>query len=303
AKKALIKIALENSKESKKGLDKLEKYLEKAMPALIFTSEDAFKIAKRLDRNKSSSLAKPGQIAPKDIMVPEGPTPFAPGPIIGELGQAGIKAAIEDGKVVIKEPAAIVKKGEEISQKQADLLAKFGVEPMEIGLNIVAVYQDGEIFEAEILSVDEEEYLEKIKTAVAQALNLAVYSAYPTKETIEILLQKAERESIALESKLPKTTGPKTEEKPTTEEQPKAEEKPVEEAPKEEVQEEKKEETKEEPQKEEEPKPEETKEEVSEIKKDIQKESTEMNQVVYSEESEKKAQELINKLKDQDIGG
>ncbi|MCD4759559.1 50S ribosomal protein L10, partial [archaeon] len=34
AKKALIKIALENSKESKKGLDKLEKYLEKAMPAL-----------------------------------------------------------------------------------------------------------------------------------------------------------------------------------------------------------------------------------------------------------------------------
>jgi len=204
SKKRLIKLALEKIKESKQGIEKLEPYLENCMPALILTDKDAFKVAKTLDKNKSSSLAKPGQISPKDLVVPEGPTSFAPGPIIGELGQAGIKAAIEAGKVVIKKESTLVKKGEVITQKQSDMLAKFGIQPMEIGLNIVAFYQNGDIFDAEVLSIDDAEYLNRIKIAAMEAINLAVYSAYPTKETVEILLQKAERESLALNSKVPK---------------------------------------------------------------------------------------------------
>lgn len=308
-KKALIKLALEKAKEEKKDLEKLNKYLENCMPALLFTKEDAFKVAKALDKNKSASPAKPGQIAPKDIMIPEGPTSFAPGPIIGELGQAGIKAAIEDGKVVIKEPATIVKKGEEISQKQSDMLAKFGIEPMEIGLNVLAIYQNGDVFDAEVLSIDDKEYLNMIKTAAAEAINLAVYSAYPTKETVEVLLQKAERESLALKSKVPETKVTKTEEKPSEEtleeeskeesSQPKAEEAPKVEGPKEEG-----------PPKQEVPQ-EEQKVEVTEEKpkEDNNQESkteagtTVNNPAEYTEESAKQAQDLINKLKDQEIGG
>jgi large subunit ribosomal protein L10 len=309
-KKALIKLALEKAKEDKKGLEKLEKYLENCMPAVLLTKEDAFKVSSLLAKNKSSSAAKPGQIAPKDIMIPEGPTAFAPGPIIGELGQAGIKASIEDGKVVIKEAATIVKKGEEISQKQSDMLSKFGIEPMEIGLNVVAIYQDGDIFEADILAVDEKEYLNMIKTAAAEALNLAVYSAYPTKETIEILLQKAERESLALESKVPEAAvkeEPKTEEPP--EEEPQAEP-PKEEAPKEEekpVEEPKVEQPVEETPKVEEPKEEKKPEEVP-AKDNTQDSKTEVgttqnNPAEYTDETAKKAQDLINKLKDQETGG
>ncbi len=277
SKKSLIKLAIEKAKDSRKNLEKLEEYLQNCMPALLFTNEDAFKVAKLLSKNKSSSPAKPGQIAPKDIVVEEGPTPFSPGPIIGELGAAGIKAAIEDGKVVIKQAATIVKKGEEITQSQADMLAKFGIEPMEIGLNIVAVYQDGDIFDAEVLSIDESEYIEMIKTAAAEALNLAVYSAYPTKETVELLLQKAERESLALDSKIP--------------EQP----------------EEKQEEKTEEPT--EEPKQEEQKDEnpQKDTQQDSQTESTETTQTTtpdgYTEQAEEQAQEFINKLKDDNIGG
>ena len=300
AKKSLIKIAIEKAKESKKDIEKLEKYLEKGMPALIFTSEDAFKITKKLDKNKSSSPAKPGQMAPKDIQIEEGPTPFAPGPIIGELGQAGIKAAIEDGKVVVKEASTIVSKGEEISQKQSDLLAKFGIEPMEIGLNVVAIYQDGDIFTAEVLSIDDKEYLGMIKTAASEAINLAVYSAYPTKETIEILLQKAERESLALESQVP-------EESAVTEE-PK-EEVPQEEPKQEEAAETLKEEPKPEPQPAEESAqefPEKTEEPKEKNNSDSQNEKTATTSTDpsgYTEDAEKQAQELINKLKDSNMGG
>ena len=310
AKKSLIKIAIENVKGSKKGIEKLEKYLEKSMPAILLTDKDAFKIAKMLDKNKSSTAAKPGQIAPKDLKVPEGPTPFAPGPIIGELGAAGIKASIEDGKVIIKEESTIVKKGEEITQKQADMLAKFGIEPMEIGLNIAAIYQNGDIFESDALSIDEAEYLNRIKAAASEALNLAVFVTYPTKETVEILLQKAEREKISIESKLPEEETPKEEpkaeeksEEPKTEEpkvEEKAEEPKVEEVPKEEHKaEEKTEEQKPEETPTEEPKVEEKTEEVP---KEDQK-SEEVDQSGYSEESAKEAEKLLDQLKQESIGG
>ncbi len=311
SKKSLIKIALEKVKDSKKGIEKLEEFLKNSMPALIFTKEDAFKIAKILDKNKSSTAAKPGQIAPKDLMVPEGPTAFPPGPIIGELGAAGIKAAIEDGKVVIKEEAVIVKKGEEISQQQSDMLAKFGIEPMEIGLNILAVYQDGDVFDSEVLSVDETEYLNRIKTAAGEAMNLAVYVAYPTKDTIEILLQKAERDKLALESKVPEEAQESPAEEPKAKEEPKEEPKeeaPTEEAPKEEVPTEStpEEQPQEEAPKEEpeaEPKAEETPKEepVQEDTTQNSNETTEnelKDQSGYSEEAVKETEKLINQIKD-----
>lgn len=284
AKKSLIKIAIEKVKDSKKGIEKLEEHLENTMPAIIFTKKDAFKIAKTLDKNKSSTAAKPGQIAPKDLKVPEGPTAFAPGPIIGELGAAGIKASIEDGKVIIKEESTIVKKGEEISQSQSDMLAKFGIEPMEIGLNIAAIYQDGGIFDSEVLSIDDAEYLNRIKLAATEALNLAVFATYPTKETIEILLQKAEREKLSIESKLPEEETPK--EEPKTEEKS---EEPVAEKPTEES-------TGESEVKDETPK-------TSEKEEDQKSEKTTLatDQSGYSEDSAKKAEQLLDQLKQDNI--
>ena len=147
--------------------------------------------------------AKPGQITPKDIIIPEGPTPFPPGPIIGELGQAGIIAAVEDGKVTVKQEKLLAKAGDELNAKQTGVLDKFGIQPMEIGLNLRAIYQDGQVFKSDVLSVSEEEYIQNVQTAASEALNLAVFITYATQETTEILLQKAEREALALSSLTP----------------------------------------------------------------------------------------------------
>jgi len=197
-KKRLIKLAIEKLKEKKPGIEKILPELEKSMPALLFTKEDPFKLCKLLDKNKSAAPAKPGQIAPKDIIIPAGPTSFPPGPIIGELGQAGIKASLVDGKVTIKEDATIIKKGEEFSPKQADLAARFGIEPMEIGLNLTILYDNGQIFTKEVLTIDESVYLNNIKTAFQEAMNLSVFATIPTKDNIKLLIQKASSEATAL---------------------------------------------------------------------------------------------------------
>ena len=201
AKKSIITRALEIAKSSKSGIEKLEQFLQ-GIPAMIFSNLDSFKLSKTLDKNKTPAPAKPGQVANEDIIVNAGETPFTPGPIIGELGQLGIKTAVEGGKIVIKEDKLLVKAGEIINDKVASLLGKLGIQPMKIGINLVATFEDGMIYKQDVLKIDEAQYFEMIKQAHTDALNLSINIAYPTKENIKLLILKASAEENSLFSKI-----------------------------------------------------------------------------------------------------
>ena len=282
-KRRLIRIALENSKQEKKDIEKLEPHLL-GMPALLFTKDNPFKLSNILQKNKSPAPAKAGQTAPNDIVVNAGPTPFAPGPIIGELATIGIKSGVEGGKVAIKEDSVVAKRGEKIKGEVAGILARLGVMPMEVGLDLVAAYEDGTIYDKDILSIDGKEYADRVDNAARWAINLAFNSGYPTKETVTLLIGKAFRETkaVGLEGNLfekgiigdilskaeremlsLKDTAkvPEAEEKKPEEKEEKKEEAPVEKPTEKKPEEEKKEETQAEKEKPaEEPKKEEKKE-------------------------------------------
>ncbi len=200
AKRRLLQIAIEQIKDEKKGIEELIPLL-RGMPALLFTKDNPFILYKKLAKNKSNAPAKAGQTAPKEIVVKAGPTAFAPGPIISELGTVGIKAGIDGGKVVVKADSVVAKEGDVIPAQLAGILTRLGIEPMEIGLDLTGVYEDGSIFKKDILAVDEDEYIAKIGQAGAWAFNLAVETAYLTDKTTEFLIQKAFRDSknLALE--------------------------------------------------------------------------------------------------------
>jgi len=188
SKRRLLKVALENSK--KKNMDKLVPHL-KGMPALIFTEESPFILFKTLKKNKSAAAIKGGQKAPKDIIVPAGPTSFAPGPVIGELGAVGIKSGVENGKVAIKADSMVAHEGDTISPALASILTRLGIEPMEIGLDLIAVYENGEILTKSILDIDEDKYIADITSCARNAFNLAINSAYICSDTITVLVQKS----------------------------------------------------------------------------------------------------------------
>ncbi len=194
-KKRLMKIILDKSK--KEGITKLKDKL-KGMPAIIFTKENPFSLFSTLKKNKSKAPISAGQKAPNDIVVPAGKTSFAPGPVIGELGSFGIKTGVEDGKIVIRENKVVAKEGTVVNAKLAGLLQRLGVQPMEIGLDLVTVYENGEILTKDILNIDEEAYKKNFQVAASMAFNLAIYAAYPTADTIKALIQKAAMESKAL---------------------------------------------------------------------------------------------------------
>ena len=196
-KKRLMKIALEKIKNEKKNIDGLEKCLE-GMPALIFANENPFKLNRILQKSKTSAPAKAGQIAPNDIIVSKGPTPFAPGPIISELSGAGLKVGVEGGKVAVKEDTVIARKGEKINPKVAGILTRLDIKPMQVGLGMVAAYENEIIYQRDILEIDEKAFNEKVSLAAAQAYNFAFNIAYATKDNINLLLSAAFNDAKAL---------------------------------------------------------------------------------------------------------
>lgn len=196
-KKRLIRIMFDKVKADKAGIEVMSAQL-KGMPALLFTTESPFKLYKTLQQKKSNAPAKAGQIAPRDIVVPAGPTGFAPGPVIGELGAIGIKAGIDAGKVVIKQNATVTKEGQTITPQVAAMLSRLNILPMEVGLDLVAAYENGLVYDRNVLSVDEKQYVENLVTAHRWATNLAVEAGVYTPETTTLLIAKAHTQSRAL---------------------------------------------------------------------------------------------------------
>ena len=194
-RKKLIQLALKDSKLE--NIDQLTEKI-KGMPALILSKDNPFTLYSVIQKNKSQAPAKAGQIAPNDIVVKAGPTSFAPGPIISELGAVGIKTKVDGGKLTITDDVVVAKEGDEITPALADMLKRLDIQPMEVGLDLVAVWENGTIFTAKQLHIDEEEYLQNITQAAQWAMNLAMETAYPTAETMELLLQKASREAKAV---------------------------------------------------------------------------------------------------------
>ncbi|MGB9928716.1 MAG: 50S ribosomal protein L10 [Methanosarcina sp.] len=172
------------------NIPEMGKYLDK-QTALIFTNENPFKLFKVLEQTKTPSPIKAGAIAPADIIVQKGPTSFPPGPILGELQSAGIPASIEAGKVAVKETKVVCKAGDAVPQKLATMLAKLEIYPLIVGLDLRAAYDEGTVYEPDLLAIDESQYLSDITRAVQNAFNLSVNTAYPTSATISTLIAKA----------------------------------------------------------------------------------------------------------------
>ncbi len=194
-KKRVIKLALEQSK--KKNVSKLENLIQN-QPALLFSEGNPFELAQVIAASKTKAQAKPGDTAPEDIIIPEGPTNLPPGPAIGELQKAKIQAGVEGDKIVVKKASTVAKKGDEITADLADLLSKLGVEPMEISLNLLGVWDEGMVFGSELLFIPKEHYVGQLQSGYASAFNLSVSIGYVTSETVPLLLAKAHQEAMSL---------------------------------------------------------------------------------------------------------
>ncbi|MGL4669369.1 MAG: 50S ribosomal protein L10 [Methanobacteriaceae archaeon] len=196
SKKNLIDLALQGT-ESKNNIIGLNDHMD-GQPAMIFTEMNPFKLFKILESNKTSAPAKTGNIATEDIVVPKGDTGFEPGPILGELQQVGIPAKIDKGKIVVNDDHVVVKAGEAVSAPVASMLTRLDIQPMEVGIDLRAAYEDETIYTSDLLTIDDEQTLVDIKTAFTKAFNLSLNAPIYTTQTMDAIISNAASKSMNL---------------------------------------------------------------------------------------------------------
>lgn len=165
---------------------------------LIGTDDNPFGLYKGLEASKTPAPINPGEVAPNDIVIPEGDTGIDPGPFVGELQQVGANARIDSGSIQVLEDSTVLEAGEEVSAQLANVLNELGIEPKEVGLDLQGVYSEGVFFEPEELAIDIEEYRADVQSAVAAGRNLSVNAVYPTARTTDALVSKASNEARSL---------------------------------------------------------------------------------------------------------
>jgi len=204
AKNNLLRRALEQASAKNPDLVKLGETIE-GQTAVVTADMNPFRLFKELEATKTRAPARGGEVAPEDLWVRAGETPFKPGPIVGELQKAGIPAAIERGKVVIRQDKLLVKAGQRIPRDIAQQLARLEIFPLVVGLDLRGAYEAGTVFRRDALAIDDTVVRGQIAQAGREALALSLATAYTTKETIGPLLAKAHRQALnlAVETEFP----------------------------------------------------------------------------------------------------
>jgi len=186
AKNSVIKRALA---KSKKG-ESLAEHID-FPTALVFTDLTPYSLFKFFKDNKVKVAAKPGQIAPFDIIVPEGETDLMPGPALSELKGAGINAQIKAGKIIVAKDSTVVKSGAKISDAVCKALQKLNILPFDAGVSMVAAYDGKFTYTASVLDIDETQLHTDLLSCMAQAFNVSYNASFPTSQNIEALMSGA----------------------------------------------------------------------------------------------------------------
>ena len=197
AKNSLLRIALRGAAGTRGGIEGLADVIA-GQTAVVTATVNPFRLFQQLEATKAPAPARGGEVAPEDIWVREGETPFKPGPIVGELQKAGIPAAIERGKVVIKKDKLLVASGGRIPREIAAVLGRLDIFPLIVGLDMLGAYEAGTVFPREILAIDEIAIRADLGRAAGRAFNLAMVAAIPTRSTVRPLLAAAHLRALTL---------------------------------------------------------------------------------------------------------
>ena len=179
------------------GAEKMREMLT-GQCVFMFTNMSPFKLNVLLGKNKVLLVARGGDTASIDVVVPPKNTGIAPGPMLTEFKENKIPTKIDQGTIWILKETTPVKKGEVISTKLAALLGKLDIKPIEARIVLNSALSESILFSEEELIVDVDAFRDKIAQANQNALALSTEIAYVTEDNIAQILAKASQAGISL---------------------------------------------------------------------------------------------------------
>lgn len=202
SKKSLQLRAIEQFKNEskKKNLDEFVKNIP-GQSSLVFTNIDLFKLKNIFLENEWMVPAKPNEITPMDILIPAGDTGLPTGQVISELNMTlRLPTRIMNDTIHIREDTRTHKAGDLVTIKQAAVLKKLGITPIESLIKIHFAWSDGEIIPEEILYMKNDQFKQDIATAYRQALGILFEMPFFMKDMTDEYIRKAVSEANTLDA-------------------------------------------------------------------------------------------------------
>ena len=200
SKKSLQLRAIEQfkSESKKKNLDDFAKHIP-GQSSLVFTNLDLFELKRIFHENEWMVPAKPNEITPVDIWVLAGDTGLPTGQVISELNMTlRLPTRIMNDTIHIREDTRTHKAGDLVDVKQAAVLKKLGITPIESLIKIHFAWSDGEIIPEEILYMDMEGFKQDFGRAYREALAILFEMPFYIEDMSEEYLRKATSEANIL---------------------------------------------------------------------------------------------------------
>lgn len=125
------------------------------------------------------AAARAGIISPVDVHVEKQVTTLQPTET--SFFQAlNINTKITKGAIEILENVHILKIGQKVTPGSAALLMKLGVKPFTYGPTVVAVYEDGNVFDPAVLDISENDVINGFMAGARQVAAVCLAAEYPT---------------------------------------------------------------------------------------------------------------------------
>jgi len=144
----------------------------------IFTNEDIKEIRDVLAANRVSAMARPGVVAPNDVVVEPGPTGLDPGQT-GFFQALSIPTKIFKGQIEMVSKTYLITKGDKVGSSECSLLNKLNIKPFEYGLELASIYSDGAVFSPEVIDLTEADLVAKFFQAVRVTAALGLRIGVP----------------------------------------------------------------------------------------------------------------------------
>lgn len=144
---------------------------------LIFTNGDLSAVSDILNTQVRAAPAKVGSIAPKQVVVPPGPTGMDPKQT--QFFQAlNIATKIVRAQIEIVNAVTIIQEGDKINPSQAALLDRLKICPFEYKMHIKSFMENGKHYSAKVLAIKSSDVLAAFSLSAANLTAISLSSGY-----------------------------------------------------------------------------------------------------------------------------
>lgn len=146
--------------------------LIKGNMGFIFTNGDFNQLRKEVQTFVMPAAAKAGVVAPIDVVIPPGATGLDPGQT-SFFQTLNVPTKIVKGSIEITAQIRLCIAGEKVTASAVALLSKLGKKPFEYGIKVTMVYEDGDVYDAAVLDLDEDDLVCKFGQSIARLAALS----------------------------------------------------------------------------------------------------------------------------------